>query len=133
MVHFRFGCRIHVNQSLNYIFIAHNSFKIPSLVYFFFGFKGELYETNRIIKGLKQSLSTVVLSISNSEYSFFSTSIRQCFHIPSPPPPPPSQGCSGKLRSKLFKDVRVHAPITCIKLGIPIYFTDHSEFITVQC
>ena len=32
-----------------------------------------------------------------------------------------------------FKDVRVHAPITCIKLGIPIYFIDHSEFITVQC
>ena len=31
-----------------------------------------------------------------------------------------------------FKDVRVHAPITCIKLGIPIYFIDHSEFITVQ-
>ena len=31
------------------------------------------------------------------------------------------------------KDVRVHAPITCIKLGIPIYFIDHSEFITVQC
>ena len=32
-----------------------------------------------------------------------------------------------------IKDVRVHAPITCIKLGIPIYFVDHSEFITVQC
>ena len=32
-----------------------------------------------------------------------------------------------------IKDVRVHAPITCIKLGIPIYFIDHSEFITVQC
>ena len=32
-----------------------------------------------------------------------------------------------------IKDVRVHAPIKCIKLGIPIYFTDHSEFITVQC
>ena len=32
-----------------------------------------------------------------------------------------------------FKDVRVHAPITCIKLGILIYFIDHSEFITVQC
>ena len=32
-----------------------------------------------------------------------------------------------------FKDVRVYAPITCIKLGIPIYFIDHSEFITVQC
>ena len=31
------------------------------------------------------------------------------------------------------KDVRVHAPITCIKLGIPIYLKDHSEFITVQC
>ena len=31
------------------------------------------------------------------------------------------------------KDVRVHAPVTCIKLGIPIYFIDHSEFITVQC
>ena len=31
-----------------------------------------------------------------------------------------------------FKDARVHAPITCIKLGIPIYFIDHSEFITVQ-
>ena len=28
----------------------------------------------------------------------------------------------------IFKDVRVHAPITCIKLGIPIYFIDHSEF-----
>ena len=33
----------------------------------------------------------------------------------------------------IFKDVRVPAPITCIKLGIPIYFIDHSEFITVQC
>ena len=33
----------------------------------------------------------------------------------------------------VIKDVRVHAPITCIKLGIPIYFIDHSEFITVQC
>ena len=33
----------------------------------------------------------------------------------------------------IFKDVRVHAPITYIKLGIPIYFIDHSEFITVQC
>ena len=32
----------------------------------------------------------------------------------------------------VIKDVRVHAPITCIKLGIPIYFIDHSEFITVQ-
>ena len=32
-----------------------------------------------------------------------------------------------------IKDVRVHAPITCIKLGIPIYFIDHSEFITLQC
>ena len=32
-----------------------------------------------------------------------------------------------------IKDVRVHAPITCIKLGIPIYFVGHSEFITVQC
>ena len=32
-----------------------------------------------------------------------------------------------------IKDVRVHAPITCIKLEIPIYFIDHSEFITVQC
>ena len=32
-----------------------------------------------------------------------------------------------------LKDVRVHAPITCIKLEIPIYFIDHSEFITVQC
>ena len=31
------------------------------------------------------------------------------------------------------KDVRVHAPITWIKLGIPINFIDHSEFITVQC
>ena len=31
-----------------------------------------------------------------------------------------------------IKDVRVHAPITCIKLWIPIYFIDHSEFITVQ-
>ena len=34
---------------------------------------------------------------------------------------------------KNLKDVRVHAPITCIKLGIPIYFIGHSEFITVQC
>ena len=33
----------------------------------------------------------------------------------------------------LFKDVRVHVPITSIKLGIPIYFIDHSEFISVQC
>ena len=33
----------------------------------------------------------------------------------------------------LFKGVRVHAPIPCIKLVIPIYFIDHSEFITVQC
>ena len=32
-----------------------------------------------------------------------------------------------------LKDVRVHAPITCIKLGIPIFFIDHPEFITVQC
>ena len=32
----------------------------------------------------------------------------------------------------LLKDVRVHAPITCIKLGIPIYFIDYSEFITVN-
>ena len=32
-----------------------------------------------------------------------------------------------------FKDVRVQAPITCIKLGIPIYFIDQTEFITVQC
>ena len=32
-----------------------------------------------------------------------------------------------------IKDVRVHAPITYIKQGIPIYFIDHSEFITVQC
>ena len=32
-----------------------------------------------------------------------------------------------------FKNVRAHAPIRCIKLGIPIYFIDHSEFITVQC
>ena len=31
------------------------------------------------------------------------------------------------------KDVRVHAPITRMKLGIPIYFIDHSEFITIQC
>ena len=31
------------------------------------------------------------------------------------------------------KDVRVYAPITYIKLEIPIYFIDHSEFITVQC
>ena len=27
----------------------------------------------------------------------------------------------------------MHAPIICIKLGVPIYFIDHSEFITVQC
>ena len=33
----------------------------------------------------------------------------------------------------LFKDVRVHAQITRIKLGIPTYFMDHSEFITGQC
>ena len=33
----------------------------------------------------------------------------------------------------VVKDVRVHALITCIKLGIPIYFIDDSEFITVQC
>ena len=39
----------------------------------------------------------------------------------------------GVIKFFLFKDVRVHAPITCIKLGIPIYFIDHSEFITVQC
>ena len=32
-----------------------------------------------------------------------------------------------------LKDVRVHDAITWIKLGIPIYFIDHSEFITVQC
>ena len=32
-----------------------------------------------------------------------------------------------------LKDVQVHAPITCIKLEIPIYFIDHSEFIAVQC
>ena len=32
-----------------------------------------------------------------------------------------------------LKDVPVHAPITCIKLGIPIYFIDHSEFITHNC
>ena len=33
-----------------------------------------------------------------------------------------------------IKDVRVQAPITCIKLGIPIYFIDHSEFTTTaQC
>ena len=31
-----------------------------------------------------------------------------------------------------LKDVRVHAPITWIKLEIPIYFTDYSEFITDQ-
>ena len=31
-----------------------------------------------------------------------------------------------------LKDARVHAPITRIKLEIPIYFTDHSEFITDQ-
>ena len=36
-------------------------------------------------------------------------------------------------RSSCIKDVRVHAPITRIQLGIPIYFIDHSEFITVQC
>ena len=32
----------------------------------------------------------------------------------------------------LFKDNQVLDPVTCIKLGIPIYFVDHSEFITVQ-
>ena len=32
----------------------------------------------------------------------------------------------------MFKDARVHAPIKCIKLEIPIYFTDHSEFIGDQ-
>ena len=37
------------------------------------------------------------------------------------------------LHACYVKDVRVHAPIRCIKLGIPIYFIDHSEFITVQC
>ena len=36
-------------------------------------------------------------------------------------------------KNQQLKDVRVHAPIACIKLGIPIYFIDHSEFITVQC
>ena len=41
---------------------------------------------------------------------------------------------SASLETKFyFKDVRVHAPITYIKLGIPVYFIDHSEFITVQC
>ena len=40
----------------------------------------------------------------------------------------------GPVSQKLwsFKDVRVHAPITCIKLRIPTHFIDHSEFITVQ-
>ena len=38
-----------------------------------------------------------------------------------------------KLSDNLqFKDVRVHAPITGIKLEIPIYFTDHSELVTDQ-
>ena len=32
-----------------------------------------------------------------------------------------------------IKDFRVHAPVTWIKLGIPIYFIDHAEFITGQC
>ena len=39
----------------------------------------------------------------------------------------------GDQNSQHFKDVRVHAPITWIKLGIPIYFIDHSKFITAQC
>ena len=38
-----------------------------------------------------------------------------------------------RYRKQPIKDVRVHAPITWIKLGIPIYFIVHSEFITVQC
>ena len=42
-----------------------------------------------------------------------------------------SEDMKDKISSSL-KNVRVHAPITCIKLGIPIYFIDHSEFITVQ-
>ena len=33
---------------------------------------------------------------------------------------------------KHIKDVRLHAPVTRIKLVIPIYFIDHSEFITGQ-
>ena len=35
----------------------------------------------------------------------------------------------------ILNDVRVHAiyASACIKLGIPIHFIDHSEFITVQC
>ena len=37
------------------------------------------------------------------------------------------------VKFRPLRNVRVHAPITCIKLGIPIYFIDHSEFITVQC
>ena len=36
------------------------------------------------------------------------------------------------IKKREIKDVRVHTPSTCIKLGIPIYFIDHSEFITVQ-
>ena len=46
-----------------------------------------------------------------------------------------SEAHRGSRQMKLydFKDVRVHAPITWIKLGIPVYFTDHSEFITGQC
>ena len=32
--------------------------------------------------------------------------------------------------SPKLKDLRVHAPVT---VGIPIYFIDHSEFITDQC
>ena len=38
------------------------------------------------------------------------------------------------IAGKMFlKDVRLHASITSIKLGIPIHFIDHSELITVQC
>ena len=57
-----------------------------------------------------------------------------------PPPPPRTASyfrhllsCDTIVKFTAFKDVRVHAPITWIKLGIPIYFIDHSEFITVQC
>ena len=36
------------------------------------------------------------------------------------------------LSTVLIKDARVLAPVTRIKLGIFIYFINHSEFITVQ-
>ena len=36
------------------------------------------------------------------------------------------------ITKREIKNVRVHAPIICIKLGILICFLDHSEFITVQ-